>query len=60
LAFRRLPYAHDSSTAHFLESSQLPRPRPIKRLNDEIKRRTEVAGIFSNEDVITRLVGGSA
>jgi putative transposase len=38
----------------------LPRPRPIKRLNDEIKRRTEVVGIFSNEDVITRLVGGSA
>ncbi|GGI31147.1 hypothetical protein GCM10010987_62970 [Bradyrhizobium guangdongense] len=30
---------------------------PIEDLNDEIKRCTEVVGIFLNEDAIVRLIG---
>jgi transposase-like protein len=48
LAFMNFPKEH---------RAKLHSTNPIERLNGEIKRRTEVVGIFPNEAAIVRLVG---
>ncbi len=48
LAFMTFPKAH---------RTQIASTNPLERINAEIKRRTDVVGIFLNDAAIVRLVG---
>ena len=64
-AFLAIAFAQDDAGHDVLSYMPFPREHrsklrstnPIKRLHAEIKHRTNVVGIFRNEDTVTHLMG---
>lgn len=56
LLLEAAPIPWTESPAH---RTKLHSTNPIERPNHEIKRRTEVVGIFPNEEAVRRLVGAT-
>ena len=54
LAYMDFPREHWAHWAHW---AQISSTNPLERVNKEIKRRSDVVGIFPNDAAIIRLVG---